>query len=239
MPRLAAHSWVRMRVSWAMSRDDSHHDRTTVCPLSKQVLPRFTLFSSTSSTTCDRADGMAKRDRAALEQFNGAAASAACARPRCRAAPPTCSTSASTRANEASPNTAMMMANSWLGHPAWSAGRSCLCAVMEGRGLSAPRPAAGCSLTPKTNLPIQFRSHSPQHYRQHSVQIVPQHMQRAGALGRRRHRPVKAAQSAFDACARQENHCVEGHEELQVAPRVLPPVDCGRVGRGGQRGCRR
>ena len=31
-PRLAAHSWVRMRVSWAMPREDSHHARMTVWP---------------------------------------------------------------------------------------------------------------------------------------------------------------------------------------------------------------
>jgi hypothetical protein len=42
------------------------------------------------------------------------------------AAGPTCSMRASTRAKDASPKTAVMTANSWLGQPACSSGRSCL-----------------------------------------------------------------------------------------------------------------
>lgn len=110
---------------------------------SQQVphLPRLTLDSSTSSTSCGKGHAV---QSVALRRGGGASAGAAAPAPTgiaalagqsCKRAaelllysalPLACSTKVSTSAKLASPNTAVTTANSCGANPAWSSGSCCL-----------------------------------------------------------------------------------------------------------------
>lgn len=157
---------------------------------------------------CRRAAGMNCRQT----QAQGAAAS-------------TCSMSASTSAKEASPNTAVMMANSWLGKPAWPGGRSCLQESRRAGKHAPPTPAL-----PKEELLCPMgRRHSPGT----TLGQDPTRVQRI--LPATRHRQSSTAMKSTPCC--QPLHSSAGRRRLTPAPPPAPRTDCTKprmkAGRGG------